>query len=209
MSNHRTIEATGLGVVRAQAEVAILHLGASTEAEKPAEAVANNAAQMAKVIAAIKAQKIPESAIQTAGLQLQPILKWDASENQQILLGYRAENHIMVHTPVNRAGEVYDAGVVAGANRAGGIRFTVQDDKKQRREALALATKYAIDEIHTIAKVLGSPPLGPLEAQVIQESGPRPYELELDKAGGGETPIMPGRLEISARVRVVYALKHP
>lgn len=209
MSEHRTIEATGLGVVRVAPEVAILHLGVTTDAKKPAEAVAKNAERMTKVIEAVKALKIPESAIQTRSLQLQPILKWDAGENKQILLGYRADNGITVHTPIDRAGEVYDSGVTAGANTAGGIRFTVQDDTKQRREALVLATKHAIDEIHTIAKALGNPLLGPLQAQVMQESGPRPYELELDKAGASETPVMAGQIEISARVRVLYALKHP
>lgn len=206
MSETRTIEATGRSVVRARPDVAVLELAVVTEAKKPGEAVQENAARMTKVIAAVKAQKIPESAIQTSALRLQPLYKWDEGQQIHFLAGYVATNAITVYTPVDTAGSVYDAGVEAGANGAGGIVFTVTDDRKYRREALAQATKQAVEEIHAVAKALGAGLAGPMQAQVLFDSQPQPYQLSLEKAAA-DTPVMPGRVEIGARVRVTYTIK--
>ena len=181
----------------------------TTQAKQPAEAVQENAERMVKVIAAVKQQKIPESAIQTADLQLEAVTKWDEDTQTEILVGYRATNVISVTAPVARAVAVYDAGVSAGVNTASGLRFVVNDDKKYRREGLAQATKLAIDEIHTVAKALGALLDGPLMAQVIEDMPPPLPEYHFAAADelGAATPIIPGRIEITSRVRVIYAVK--
>jgi uncharacterized protein YggE len=207
MSETRTIEATGRGVVRAKPDVAVLELAVVTEAKKPADAIEENAARMNQVIEAVRAQKIPESAIQTSTLRLQPLYKWNEDAQNHFLVGYLATNAITVRAPIDAAGPVYDAGVTAGANGAGGILFTVTDDRKYRREALSLATKHAVEEIHAVAKTLGAHLSGPMQAQVLFDSQPQPYQLALEKAAASDTPVMPGRVEISARVRVVYTIK--
>lgn len=207
--NTKTIEATGSSVVRAEPDAAILRLGVTTQAKQPAEAVQENAERMVKVIAAVKQQKIPESAIQTADLQLEAVTKWDEDTQTEILVGYRATNVISVTAPVARAVAVYDAGVSAGVNTASGLRFVVNDDKKYRREGLGQATKLAIDEIHTVAKALGALLDGPLMAQVIEDMPPPLPEYHFAAADelGAATPIIPGRIEITSRVRVIYAVK--
>lgn len=197
-------------MVSAKPDVALLRLGVTTEAKKPADAAKQNAERMTAVIEAVKALGIPEEDIQTWGLRLQPMLKWDEKNQKQILLGYRADNVITLNTPVERAGEVYDAGIQAGANTAGGILFSLQDETKYRRDALSLATKRAVEEIEVVAKTVGATLIGPVQAQVLSSGGyPRPYGLAFDKAAGVETPVMPGQIEIDAQVRVVFAIKRP
>lgn len=197
------IEATGRGVVTAQPDIALLRLGVATQAKEPGAATDENAKIVAKVIAAIKQAGIPEGQIQTAGLSLQPVYEWDEPNRRNVLIGYRAENNVTVRTPIERAGKVYDAGIQAGANEAGGIVFTIQDDTKYRRAALAEATRLATDEVQTVAKALGVGLVGPVQAQVLVDGGPRPFEASLRKADV-ETPILPGQLEIVEQVRVVF-----
>lgn len=210
MSEQGTIEAIGQGVVSAKPDVAILRLGVTTEAKKPADAAKQNAERMTKVVAAVKALGIPESEIQTWGMRLHPIMKWDEGNQKHVLLGYRADNVINLRTPVERAGEVYDAGIQAGANSAGGILFSLQDETKHRRDALMLATQRAVDEIQVVAKTVGATLIGPVQAQVLSGGGyPRPIGLAFEKAGGAETPVLPGQIEIDAQVRVVFAIKSP
>jgi uncharacterized protein YggE len=209
MSEQGTIEATGRGVVSTKPEVSILRLGVTTEAETPGEAAKKNAELMTAVIAAVKKLGIPEAQIQTGGLNLSPVLKWVDDEQKYITLGYRADNVITVRAEVEQAGAIYDAGIQAGANSASGITFGVKDESKYRREALVVATKRAMEEIQTIAKALGTKLIGPLQAQVVTRGMPRPLEMALDKAGGAETPVMPGQIDVELEVRVVYAIKAP
>lgn len=206
--HHAVIEATGRGVVTAQPDIALLRLGVVTQAKEPSNATDENAKIVTKVIAALKQAGIPENQIQTTGLSLQPVYEWDEANRRNVLLGYRAENNFSVRTPLERAGKVYDAGIQAGANEAGGIVFTVEDDTKYRRAALAEATRMAIDEVQTVAKALNVKLVGPVQAQVLFDGGPRPFEANLRKAAV-DTPILPGQLEIIEQVRVVFEISHP
>ncbi|MDC0666482.1 SIMPL domain-containing protein [Nannocystis radixulma] len=207
----RTIEATGKGVVRAKPDVAVLKLGVTTQAEKPAEAVDQNAKRMSKVIAAVKAQGIPDTAIQTSELQLDRVTKWDEDLQTDVLVGYRATNVITVRSPVDTAVKVFDAGVAAGANTAGGLAFAVDDEKKYRREALAQATKVAVEDIEAVAKALGVNLDAVVQAEVMEATEPPLYESQFFAMDHelAATPIVPGQLEITSRVRVRYTIKVP
>ncbi|MBZ5709910.1 SIMPL domain-containing protein [Nannocystis pusilla] len=207
----RTIEATGKGVVRAKPDLAVLKLGVTTQAEQPAEAVDQNAKRMSKVIAAVKAQGIPDTAIQTSELQLDRVTKWDEDLQTDVLVGYRATNVITVRSPVDTAVKVFDAGVAAGANTAGGLAFAVNDEKKYRREALAQATKVAVEDIEAVAKALGVNLAAVVQAEVVEAIEPPLYESQFFAMDHelAATPIVPGQLEITSRVRVRYTIKAP
>lgn len=201
------IEATGRGLVTAQPDIALVRLGVITQAEDPKSAADENAKRMASVLAALKELMIPPTAIQTSGLSLQPVHEWDEDAKKSVLVGYRAENVVTVRTSVDIAGDVYDAGIQAGADEAGGITFTLLDDKKARRDAIILATKLALEEIQTVAKTLGVQLRGPLRAEVLSDGGPRPFEAALRKVDIN-TPIMPGTLDIIEQVHVVFEIVH-
>ncbi len=195
-------------MVTAQPDIAVLRLGVATQAKEPIAATDENAKIVAKVIAAIEQAGIAEEQIQTAGLSLQPIYEWDEPNRRNVLQGYRAENSVTVRAPIERAGKAYDAGVRAGANEAGGLVFTIADDSPYRQAALAAATRQAVEEIETVAATLRVGLLGPVQAQVLLDGGPRPLEMNL-RAAAAETPIMPGQLEIVEQVRVVFEISHP
>lgn len=206
--HHAVIEATGRGVVTAQPDIAVLRLGVATQSKEPGAATEENAKIVMKVVAAIRQAGVAEEQIQTSGLSLQPIYEWDEPTRRNVLQGYRAENNLTVRAAIDRAGAVYDAGVRAGANEAGGLVFTVEDDSHYRQAALAAATRQAVEEIETVAATLRVGLIGPVQAQVLIDGGPRPLEVNL-RTAAADTPILPGQLEIVEQVRVVFEISHP
>lgn len=206
--HHATVEATGRGSASATPDVAVLRLGVVTLSKDPKQATSENAKTVNQVLAALKNLKIPDSAIQTSGLSLMPQYEWDENTKKSVLVGYRAEHMLTVKTNVENAGEVYDAGVMAGANEGGGIQLTLKDDTQLRREALIQATKRAVAEIHTVAEALGVVLTGPIQAQVVGGGEPRPFEVMMSKSDSG-TPVMAGVVEVNTSVRVVFEIKHP
>lgn len=206
--HHATVEATGRGTASARPDVALLRLGVVTQAKEPQQATSENAQRIAKVLAALKASKVPEEAIQTSGLSLQPQYEWDEPNKKNVLVGYRAEHTVTVKTEVERAGEIYDVGVAAGANEAGGIELMLADDSLLRREALTRATKAAVAEIHAVGEALGVVLIGPIRAQVLAEGGARPIEL-MRASAASDTPVAAGMVEVVTQVRVAFEIKHP
>lgn len=207
--HHATVEATGRGTASARPDVALIRLGVVTQAKTPKQATSENAQAITKVLAALKNLKVPEEAIQTSGLSLQPQYEWDEPNKKSVLVGYRAEHMLTVKTEVEKAGEIYDAGVTAGANEAGGIELTLADDSPLRKEALQKATKAAVAEIHAVGEALGVVLIGPIQAQVIAGGGPRPLELMRAEAADTATPVAAGMVEVVTQVRVSFEIKHP
>jgi uncharacterized protein YggE len=206
--HHATVEATGRGTASARPDVALLRLGVVTQAKEPKQATSENAQTIAEVLAALKASKVPDEAIQTSGLSLQPQYEWDEPNKKNVLVGYRAEHTVTVKTEVDKAGEIYDAGVAAGANESGGIQLTLADDSSLRKEALQKATKAAVAEIHAVGEALGVVLIGPIQAQVIAGGGPRPLDV-MRATESADTPIAAGMVEVVTQVRVSFEIKHP
>lgn len=205
--HHATVEATGRGTASARPDLALLRLGVVTQAKTPQQATSENAEKIAKVLSALKAAKVPEAAIQSSGLSLQPQYEWDEPNKKNVLVGYRAEHTLTVKTEVDKAGSIYDAGVAAGANEAGGIELRLADDSLPRREALQRATKAAVAEIHAVGEALGVVLVGPIQAQVIADGGARP--LAMRAAETSDTPVAAGMIEVVTQVRVAFEIKHP
>ena len=201
--HHGTITVIGEGVAKARPDAARVTLGVVTQGKRPADAAAENAAIAARVIAAVRAQGIDEDAIRSAGLGVDPVYEWDDANKQNRLVGYRASNSISVTSPIDAVAAVYDAGIEAGATEASGVAFGVLDDRPLRTQALKQATLRGIEEAHLVARTLGVVVRGPVEVELLGGSGPQPSDnLTLRKAA--ETPVMPGELQVSERVRLVF-----
>src|SRR5262245_50259347 len=86
----RTITVTGTGTVSATPDRAEFAFGVSTAARTATQALASNAADMQKVIAALKAAGVPAASIQTQTVSLDPRYSQDGDE----ILGYNATNSV-------------------------------------------------------------------------------------------------------------------
>ena len=126
---------------------------AGAEAETAAEASTENADVTLGVVNAVSAQ--PNHGVNTSGLGVNPISSYDPDTRTTTITGFRATNRVIVKTKVGYAGQVFDAGIEAGANQSSGIGFRVQDDRPQREQALRLAVEQAAARAKTAASAAG------------------------------------------------------
>jgi uncharacterized protein YggE len=150
LDKHGTLSVTGTGKVQGTPDEAVVDLGVVTEGKTAAEAVASNARVTQAVIDAASAQ--PNHGVTTTGLSVSPILHFDQTTGVSTIVGFRATNGVEVRTEIADAGQVYDAGIAAGANASSGITFRIQDETPYREQALRLAVENAHQEAKVVAQ---------------------------------------------------------
>jgi uncharacterized protein YggE len=167
---------------------------------------------MEAVVAALRGAGVPGLEIETYGYSLIPEYRIQNREDpdRRAISGYRAMNNIRVKVPgVDRAGEILDAGVGAGANRVVNLQFETTDTRDARLQALRGAVQVAREEAQTIADAMGVALGPPLEVRGGASSGePRMFARAamVDEMGGARTPIEAGNQTVSASVTILYRI---
>lgn len=203
------VVASGEAVVKRAPDRAWVAIAAESRAKTPAEAQQQNAAAMSAVMERLKAAGIPDQAIQTRSIDLQP--EFDYHEGRQTLRGYVARNSVEVRVDeLPKLGSVIDAVVGAGASRVSGVRFDLKDREKVEREALALAvadararaTAMAAGASLQIGRVIR------IEEHGVAPGPPQPLmTMRAEMAQQAMTPVAPGELEITARVTLTAEVR--
>jgi uncharacterized protein YggE len=204
--------------VSAQAEaprvpdVATLSTGVVTHAPDANAAMRANAAQMDKVMAAIRAAGIAERDIQTSGVNLNPQYKY-AENTPPAITGYQASNTVSLKVrDIGKLGKVLDALVASGANQVNGPSFEVDQPEAAYDEARRAALEKAQGRAQMYAKALG---LRVRRIVSIDEGGgfqpPRPMPMMAMAARSEkayDTAVSPGETTLSANLEVVFELGH-
>ncbi len=204
-----TLTLTGEGQVRAKPDVAMLDLGAVTEAATAQAAVAQNAELMTQVLDKIKALGIPAGDLQSAGFTISPVV--DDQENSPTfgkIVRFRVEDTLHVKAPVALAGKVLDEGVGAGANVAGRLSFGLREEATLRQQALEAAVKSAQTDAEVLARAMGVTLRGATSVEVLF-GGSVTIARSVLSAERVATPIEPGTLTISVNVRMVFKYDKP
>ncbi|CQR48881.1 oxidative stress defense protein [Haloferax massiliensis] len=163
---------------------------------------------MAAVRAALTDAGVAEDAIQTTGFNIYP--EYDYSGQERELLGYRAAHTLRVEVAPDRAGEVIDLAVGAGASEIRGVAFTLTDEKRAelREEALTRAVDSAKADADAVASASGLTVAGVHTATVGGSASPGPYPVayaeDAARASSGSTELSPGPVTVSATVQMVY-----
>lgn len=197
-----TLEVSGTGKVTVAPDEAIIHLRVITEAKTANDAVAANAKRTQSVIDAVSAQ--PNHGVTTTGLGVSPMMEYDAATHSNRIIGYRATNGVTVKTKIDYAGQIFDAGIHAGANQSSGISFAVQDEVPFRDEALRLAVKIAFSEARIVAKAADVTLEGAETIWIDSGMGPIMFRTAALEQDAMQTPLIPEDLTISASVRIVF-----
>ena len=204
------LQVSAQGEVRRVPDVAQVGVGVVTEAAEAKAALAANAAQMERVIAAVRKAGIADKDVQTTGVSLQP--QYQYVENQPPKLnGYQAHNRVSVKVrDVSKVGDVLDAFVAQGANQIDGPTFTLDKPELALDEARQVALENARKRAAMYAKALGLE-VGRIVS--VDETGtgfepPRPMmmakaEMAMDSA---QTPVMPGEQAHAVTLNVVFEL---
>ena len=168
-----------------------------------------NAAQMDKVMTAIKAAGIAERDIQTSGINLNPQYKYVENQSPTIT-GYQASNTVNLKVrDIGKLGKVLDALVASGANQVNGPSFEIDQPEAAYDEARRDALDKAQARAAMYAKTLG---LRVRRIVSISEGGgyspPGPMPMMAMARGKAEadTAVSPGETRSASTLDVVFEL---
>jgi uncharacterized protein YggE len=204
-----TLDLSAFGETRIAPDEATITLGVQTTAPSAAQAMADNAARMAQVTAALRRAGVADKDVQTSNISLGAQYEYPPNQPPR-LTGYQASNEVVVTVEeLARLGPALDAVTQAGANQVGGISFGLKtplaaEDAARRAAVAALrakaelyaqATGYHVTRLVRLSEGGGYTP-----------EPPRPLLRMAAMAEAGPTPVSPGELSVRVDVAGVYEL---
>jgi hypothetical protein len=205
-SANRTLTVTADAHVSVEPEVAILRIGFETQPSDAKTAYAEGARTSNAIIDALKQAGIAESDLRSESQYLAPDY---APKSHK----FRLTQQWTVRTPPERAAEILDVAVTAGATSSGDIEWTVKDEPALEERALDKAAARARENAAVLAKGMGVR-LGALiyvSNQLSTPAFPRPMVRAFAMAGSA-TPapplaIEPHQVSRDASVYAVFAIE--
>jgi uncharacterized protein len=196
-----SIVVTGQGSVSTVPDRAQVSFGVSTDAKTASAALRANAAEMTKVIAAVKGEGVAAADIKTDLVSLSPRY----SQNGDAVVGYTATNSVSATIRnLAKIGGTIDAAVDAGANQVSGPNLVRGDMTALYRGALRAAIANAKGKAQTIA---AASRLHLRRITDVSEASSAPVPQPLTKAGAdAATPVEPGTQLVEAAVTVTFAV---
>jgi uncharacterized protein len=194
-----SIVVNGNGAVTTVPDRAQISVGVSTNAKTASAALHRNAADMTRVIAALKSQGIADADIRTELVSLSSRY----AQNGGAVVGYTAANSVSatLHN-LGRVGPVIDAAVDAGATEVSGPNLVRSDAAALYRAALRAAITNAKGKAQAIAAASG---LHLRRVTDVTENGANPVTLPLTGDRAASTPVEPGTSLVEATVTVTFA----
>jgi uncharacterized protein YggE len=204
-----TMSLSAVGETKVTPDLATITLGVQTDAATAAGALSANAAQMTKVVAALKKAGIADRDIQTSNLSVNPQYVYEQNQPPK-LNGYQASNQVTIQVrDLARLGQTVDATVGAGATNVGGISFGLQDpqaaEDKARLDAVkALQAKADLYARATGYKIVRLVNLG--EGGGYTPAPPMPMMMRANMAKADSSPVAAGELSVRIDVSATYEM---
>ncbi|WP_162601860.1 SIMPL domain-containing protein [Occallatibacter savannae] len=204
-SSNRTLTVSATDNVSVEPDQAILHIGFVTQPQDAKGAYAEGTRASNAIISALKQAGVAESAIRSESQYLDR--DWTTK-----LRKYTLHQDWTVKVAPERAAEILDAAVNAGATSSGQIEWTVKDEKALEAQALDKAAARARANAEVLAKGMGVR-LGALiyvSNQMSAPSFPRPMPMKAMKAANAAPEplaIEPHQVSREATVYAVFAIE--
>jgi uncharacterized protein len=200
------ITVTGDGVVSGTPNQLILDMGVQVNGASVDSALQQASLAANQVTAALRAQGVAASDIQTSGLYIQP----DYGSNSQPPTGYGASESLSATLDnIQAAGAQIQAAVHAGGNAVtvDGVSLNLTDTSGLLATARSRAVADAKAKAAQYAQALGQP-LGPVVSVSDQTQTPSvPVPMAASpSASRASVPINPGSQQLTVSVTVVFAL---
>ena len=206
--SNRTLTVSAEERVTADPELAIVHIGFQTQPSDAKTAYVAGAKISNDIVIALKQAGITESVIRSKSQHLD---SFDYKAHK-----FRLVQQWTVKTPPERAAEILDIAISAGATQSGEIDWTVKDERALEEKALEQAAARANAKAAVLAKGMGVH-LGALMYVTDQVSKSEPFALngrnfalnELkDKAAAPQAlAIEPRKVSRIATVYAVFAIE--
>lgn len=207
------LDVVGTGRVARAPDLVTISAGVTSRAPQAEAALRDNAAQMARVRAALERAGIAARDIQTGYVGLNQDYRPDpAGGGEMRPAGYVATNTLNIRfRDVTRAGRIIDALVAEGANNVNGPSFGIADrdgalDEARTRAvtaARARAELYARSLGTRVARIVAISEVGPADRPMLMQSA------NFARAESADTRIEPGEVEVEANVTVTFELESP
>jgi uncharacterized protein YggE len=212
-NTNRTLTVSAEERVTADPEIAILHIGFETKPSDAKAAYAAGAKTSNFIVDALKEAGIPETSIRSESQHLERIYG-DAHK-------FKLVQQWTVKTPPERAAEILDIAIAAGAVDSGQIDWAVKDEKALEDQALEKATARARANAAVLAKGMDVH-LGALIYVTNQISVPQDrlrtfatannsFELNAARSSKDILPpnlaIEPRKVSLTATVYAVFAIE--
>ena len=202
-----SVRATAEATASAKPDRARVVIGVVTRAATAQTAAAENARQVAAVLAALRQTLGPGAGMQTVNYSLAPDYRYPREGGTPSLAGYTATNGVEVTVDdMDYVARVIDTAAQSGANTVQSLRFLLRDERALREQALKKATVEARARAEAMASAAG---LRVVRIVSIEEGAAPPVrpvrEIALVAGPAPATPVEPGTLEIRATVTVTVA----
>lgn len=192
-------------------DVATIRAGVVAQAATATGALADNAARMTRVLAALKSAGIAARDVRTANVLLSPQYRYTDGQ-PPVLTGYQASDSVAVRfRDIARSGAILDALVREGANQIDGPSLSLDRPDAALDEARSAAVKIARARAELYARAAG---LSVARIVSIAESGsndgsaPQPSMLYARAMKSADaTPIAAGETDVTVALSVRFLLK--
>jgi hypothetical protein len=170
-----------------------------------------------QIIQALKDKGVADKDIQTKDFSITPSYRWEYSSNKRLDDGQTGRSVIFVKVRnKEKAGEIMDATVNAGANQLSNITFTIDDLEKPRSDARKLATDGARKKANELASGSGVSVGGLISISETSYSyAPTQYSNSYNDLTAGKaidttqvTTLASGSLEVTISVNATYAIEN-
>jgi len=205
------LDISATGTVSRVPDLAIISAGVVTKSATATGAIADNAARMERVRAALRRAGIADKDIQTSSINLNPDYRY---ENNQapVLTGYQASNNVSVKfRDIRNSGKILDALVAEGANQISGPSLTIDKPESAYDEARIKAIAAGRARAELYARSLG---MRVVRLVAVSEGGgnyPRPPMPMLQMAAKAErsadTAIDPGSQDLEITLSMSFDLQ--
>jgi uncharacterized protein len=198
------VQASGEASVFVPPDQVRVDASVTTQGRTAQDASAQNATQVAAVLAALGQLLGPNADIKTINYFVGPNYQYPPNGGTPTLINYTATNTVEVTLgSTTLAGPVIDTATQAGATTVGGLRFSLKDSEPARLQALQMATQQAKSHADAMANALGAK----TGAVVSLQEGAQvaiPVFVGVagaaGAAGGTPTAVEPGMIEVQASV---------
>ncbi len=206
------LDVTARGEVRRVPDVAVISAGVVTQAADAGTAMRDNAARIARVIAALKKSGIADKDITTSSISLSPQYRYNNNE-PPVITGYQANNQLTVRfREIGKSGAVIDALVKEGANQVNGPSLEIDKPEAALDEARVMAIKAARARADLYAGALGMKVKRVVSLSEQDGFSPQPMPMMMARgamadSAEAKTAVMAGEQGIGVTVSVVFELQ--